>query len=155
MFEKLEDWAQHPDTGIKYYSGIAVYRQRFDLPQNVEGKIVLDLGRVKNMARIHINGREAGTLWTSPWQLDITDFVKQTNNELEIEVVNLWPNRLIGDEQLPDDGIHNGQWPEWLFKGETRNSGRYTFSTYRHFKKDSPLLESGLIGPVNLLTIDK
>lgn len=155
MFEKLEDWAQHPDPGIKYYSGTAVYKQKFDLPYNTDGKIVLDLGKVKNMARIRINGREAGTLWTSPWQLDITGFVKQTDNQLEIEVINLWPNRLIGDEQLPDDGIHNGQWPEWLLKGETRNSGRYTFTTYRHFKKDSPLLESGLIGPVTLLTIDK
>lgn len=154
-FEKLEDWSQHSDMGIKYYSGTAIYRQIFDLPQKVDGKIILDLGRVKNMARIHINGQVVGTVWTFPWQLDITGFVKQTNNELEIEVVNLWPNRLIGDEQLPDDGIKDGQWPEWLLKGKNRNSGRYTFTTYRHFTKDSPLLESGLLGPITLLTIDK
>lgn len=155
IFEKLGDWSQHSDPGIKYYSGTAVYKQRFDFPYSMEGKIFLDLGRVKNMARIHINGREVGTLWTSPWQLEITDFVKETDNLLEIEVVNLWPNRLIGDEQLPDDGIHDGQWPEWLLKGEARDSGRYTFTTYKHFKKDSPLLESGLIGPVTLLAMDE
>jgi hypothetical protein len=149
-FEKLTDWTQHPDPGIKYYSGTAVYRQKFDLPDNSNGRIYLDFGKVKNMARIHINGKEAGTLWTSPWQLDITDFVKQTNNELKVEVINLWPNRLIGDEQLPDDGIQKGQWPEWLLKGEARHSERYTFTTYKHYTKDSPLLESGLIGPVTI-----
>lgn len=149
-FEKLTDWTQHPDPGINYYSGTAVYRQKFNLPGDINGTLYLDLGKVKNMARIHINGKEAGTLWTAPWQLDITDFVKQSDNELEIEVVNLWPNRLIGDEQLPDDGIQNHQWPEWLLKGEARNSERYTFTTYKHYTKDSPLLESGLIGPVTI-----
>jgi len=151
-FDKLSDWTLHSDTGIKYYSGTAIYKQNFDLPDNHKGKLFLDLGVVKNMARIRINGKEAGTVWTSPWQLDITNFVKRKNNELEIEVVNLWPNRLIGDEQLPFDGIERRQWPEWLTKGESRTSGRYTFTTYRHFRKDSPLLESGLIGPVTLLT---
>lgn len=151
VFENLTDWTQHADPGIRYYSGTAVYKQRFDLPDPVNGKIYLDLGKVKNMARIYINGKEAGTLWTNPWQLDITDFVQPVNNDLEIEVINLWPNRLIGDEQLPDDGIQKGQWPEWLLKGEERNSGRYTFTTFRHFTKDSPLLESGLIGPVTIV----
>ncbi|MDR1223685.1 MAG: glycosyl hydrolase [Tannerella sp.] len=150
-FDKLTDWTQHPDPGIKYYSGTAVYRQKFDLPGDpANGKICLNIGKVKNMARIHLNGKEAGTVWTSPWQLDITGLVKQAVNELEIEVVNLWPNRLIGDEQLPDDGIQSGQWPEWLLKGEPRSSGRYTFTTYKHYTKDSPLLESGLLGPVTI-----
>lgn len=151
VFEKLTDWTQHADPGIRYYSGTAIYKQQFNLPDPINGKIYLDLGKVKNMARIHINGEEAGTLWTNPWQLDITDFVKPANNNLKIEVVNLWPNRLIGDEQLPDDGIQKGQWPEWLLKGEERNSGRYTFTTFRHYTKDSPLLESGLIGPVSVI----
>ena len=154
IFEKLTDWAQHTDPGIKYYSGTAVYRQKFDLPDKTDKKIYLDLGKVKNMARVHINEKEAGTLWTSPWILDITDYIKQTGNNLEIEVVNLWPNRLIGDEQLPNDGIEGGKWPEWLIKGEKRTSGRYTFTTFNPYTKDSPLLESGLIGPVTLLTVD-
>ena len=84
----------------------------------------------------------------------ITGAVKQTGNKLEIEVVNLWPNRLIGDEQLPDDGIQNRQWPEGLTKGTARNSGRYTFTTLRHYHIDSPLLESGLTGPVQLMVIN-
>lgn len=153
-FDQLIDWTQHSDPGIKYYSGTAVYRQTFDLPQKSNGQLYLDLGNVKNMARIRLNGKEVGTVWTSPWQINITDAVKQTGNKLEIEVVNLWPNRLIGDEQLPDDGIQNGQWPEWLTKGTARNSGRYTFTTLRHYHKDSPLLESGLVGPVRVMVKD-
>lgn len=149
-FEQLIDWTQHPDEGIKYYSGTAVYKQTFDLPEKPDGKLFLHLGTVKNMARIRINGKEVGTVWTSPWQIDITDYIRTRNNQLEIEVVNLWPNRLIGDEQLPDDGIRHGQWPEWIMNGTPRTSGRYTFTTYRHYRKDSPLLESGLIGPVTI-----
>ncbi|HRQ51226.1 MAG TPA: hypothetical protein PLR74_11855, partial [Agriterribacter sp.] len=86
----------------------------------------------------------------APWQVDITDVVKQKDNELEIAVANLWSNRLIGDEQLPDDGIKNGQWPEWLLLGKARTSGRDTFATYKHYTKDAPLLSSGLIGPVTI-----
>ncbi|MDR2037678.1 MAG: glycosyl hydrolase [Bacteroidales bacterium] len=152
IFEQLTDWTQHPDPGIRYYSGTAVYKQNFDLPEKNNGKIYLNLGKVKNMARVRINGKEAGTIWTTPWQVDITGMVRSKNNQLEIEVVNLWPNRLIGDEQLPDDGIRNGQWPDWITKGTPRNSGRYTFSTYKHYHKDSPLLESGLMGPVTIWT---
>jgi len=86
----------------------------------------------------------------NPWRIDITKAVMQKGNMLEIEVANLWPNRLIGDEKLPDDGIKDGKWPDWLIKGKERASGRYTFTTYRHYTKDSPLLKSGLIGPVTI-----
>jgi hypothetical protein len=82
--------------------------------------------------------------------VDISKALKAKNNELEIEVVNLWANRLIGDEQLPDDGVSNGKWPEWLLEGQARTSGRYTFASHRHYRKDSPLLESGLLGPVTV-----
>jgi hypothetical protein len=58
---------------------------------------------------------------------------------------------LIGDDFLPDDGTGSAQWPEWLTEGKPRTSGRYTFTTYKHFDKNSPLLESGLIGPVTVL----
>ena len=175
IFEQLTDWSQHHDPDIKYYSGTAIYRQSFDLPSKEkggdglidpsssqakeyfelgkakkQGPIFLDLGKVKNMARIRLNGHDLGVVWTAPWRVDITKVVKEKSNELEIEVINLWPNRLIGDEQLPDDGIRGGQWPKWLIEGQSRTSGRYTFTTYRHFTKDSPLLESGLIGPVTI-----
>ena len=151
VFDRLTDWTQHSDPGIKYYSGTAVYKQTFDLPKTGAKSLYLDLGRVSNMARVKLNGKDLGVVWTFPWRVDISDAVKQKGNKLEIEVVNLWPNRLIGDEQLPDDGIVNGQWPTWLTEGEPRASGRYTFTTYKHFNKDSPLLESGLMGPVRIL----
>jgi hypothetical protein len=153
-FDRLTDWAQHADSSIRYYSGTAIYRQNFDMP-SVRGKqLYLDLGKVKNMARVRLNGKDIGVVWTHPWRVDISKAAKTKGNQLEIEVVNLWANRLIGDEQLPYDGIENGRWPDWFTNGTPRTSGRYTFTTYRHFRKDSPLLESGLLGPVTVLTVN-
>jgi len=153
IFDHLIDWTSRPEKEIKYYSGIAVYKKSFDLPTSATAgsqKLYLDLGKVKNMARVRLNGKELGVVWTAPWKVDITTIVKKKGNELEIEVANLWPNRLIGDEQFPDDGIKDGKFPDWLIKGESRTSGRYTFTTYSPYKKDSPLLSSGLIGPVTI-----
>ena len=154
VFDKLEDWTTRPEEGIKYYSGIAAYSQQFDLPEvdtkNKNAPIMLDLGEVKNLARVKLNGKDLGVVWTAPWQVDITGVVKPEKNMLEITVANLWPNRLIGDEQLPDDGIKNGQWPDWLLQGKPRTSGRFTFTTYKHYQKDAPLLKSGLMGPVTI-----
>lgn len=153
-FDQLIDWTARPEEGIKYYSGIAVYRKTFDLPidkTTIKNKrLYLDLGEVKNMARVRLNGHDLGVVWTVPWQVDLTEIVKQEENQLEIEVANLWPNRLIGDEQFPYDGIKNGQWPEWLVEGKERTSGRYSFTTHHYYKADSPLLESGLIAPVTI-----
>jgi hypothetical protein len=152
-FDALQDWTLRPEHGIKYYSGTAVYHKTFDLPDTpYSSKIYLDLGEIYNMARIKLNGKDLGILWTAPWKVDITAAVLKTNNQLEIEVVNLWPNRLIGDEKLPDDGIKDDQWPDWLLKGLPRTSERFTFATYNFYKKNSPLLKSGLIGPVTILT---
>jgi len=89
--------------------------------------------------------------------VDITEFVKPSGNSLEIAVVNLWPNRLIGDEQLPPDGEFGEKGnllriPEWVVKNEPRPpTGRYAFSTWKHFTKDSALLPSGLLGPVQIV----
>ncbi|KAA6300178.1 MAG: hypothetical protein EZS26_003676, partial [Candidatus Ordinivivax streblomastigis] len=152
VFDQLTDWSQNTDLGIKYYSGTAVYRQTFDLPQQDGQTLWLDLGKVKNMARVRLNGKDLGVVWTAPWRVDITAAVKSKDNQLEIEVVNLWANRLIGDEQLPDDGIHDGQFPQWLIDGTARTSGRYTFATHKHYKKNSSLSESGLLGPVSIIT---
>lgn len=149
-FDQLQDWTTRPEEGIKYYSGTATYRKQFSFTKNNQ-RYYLDLGEVKNMARVRLNGKDLGVLWTAPWRVDITAAL-QKNNLLEIEVVNLWPNRLIGDAKLPDDGVKNGQWPAWLLEGKKRTSGRYTFTTYSPYKPDSPLLPSGLTGPVTIRT---
>jgi hypothetical protein len=153
-FEALTDWTKRPEEGIKYYSGTAVYKKSFNLPQTIKTGdtkgLYLHLGDVKNMARIKLNGTDLGILWTAPWSVDISSILRQKDNQLEIEVVNLWPNRLIGDDKQPDDGIKNGQWPEWLLKKQARPSKRYTFSTHRFYNSDSPLFSSGLLGPVTI-----
>ena len=151
VFDKLHDWTTDSNPGIKYYSGTAFYRQSFDMPAYPKGSaLYLDLGKVKAIARVRLNGKDLGAVWTAPWRVDVSKILKPKNNELEIEVVNLWPNRLIGDEQLPYDGPEHGRWPEWLTEGKPRTSGRYTFAAYRHYSKDVPLQESGLIGPVSI-----
>lgn len=150
-FTELQDWSQSPDDGIKYYSGTAVYHQSFNYSQSLQKPVYLDLGKVKNIAKVWLNGKDLGVIWTNPWEVEITDAIKEGDNELRIEVTNLWPNRLIGDELKPYDGIVNGQWPEWLLHGEKRPGDRYTFATFTHYTKDSPLLESGLLGPVRIV----
>ena len=152
-FPTLQDWSKHTEPGIKYYSGTAVYTMQFDYKETLSGSLFLDLGLVKNIAKVWLNGQDLGTIWTSPWQVDISGALKNGKNELKIEVTNLWGNRLIGDEQKVNDGIVNGQWPEWLLKGEKRPSDRYTFTTYPHYTKDTPLLESGLLGPVHIIQV--
>jgi hypothetical protein len=153
-FSQLQDWTTRPEEGIRYYSGIAVYQRRFDLPVISAAyrgrRLFLGLGTVKDMARVRLNGKDLGVVWTAPHEVDITDVVQPKGNQLTIEVANRWPNRLIGDEQFPDDGIKDGKWPEWLLKGEPRPGKRYTFTTYHPYTKDSPLLPSGLSGPVTV-----
>ena len=159
IFNQLQDWTTNANDGIKYYSGIANYHTTIQIPEDIATDknidLFLDLGEVNNLARIRVNGKDMGVVWTDPFQLKISDAIIPGNNQIDIEVANLWPNRLIGDEQLPDDGIKNNQWPEWLQKKQARTSGRYTFTTYKFYTKDSPLLKSGLIGPVRLLKKSK
>lgn len=150
-FNELTDWSEHEDEGIKYYSGTAVYEQTFDAGDMAGKRLLLDLGEVNIMAKVWLNGQEVGTVWTNPWQLNISDYIKSGENKLKIEVVNLWINRLIGDESLPYDGPRHGQWPDWLLEGTERPGSRYTFSTYNPFNKNSPLSKSGLLGPVSIL----
>jgi hypothetical protein len=134
VFEKLDDWSKRPEPGVKYYSGTACYRKTFDLPETLrQGKrrVYLDLGLVTDLAAVRVNGKDLGVVWTAPWRVEITDAVKPAGNQLEIDVVNLWPNRLIGDAGLPPEK-------------------RRTVTNVTTYKKDSPLLESGLLGPVTL-----
>ena len=95
-----------------------------------------------------------------PFRVDVTDALKSGENTLELKVVNLWINRQIGDEQLPEDSDRNPSgnlksWPQWVQDGKPSPTGRYTFTSWRLWKKDSPLVESGLIGPVTLLTAER
>ena len=108
------------------------------------------------MARVKLNGKDRGVLWKPPYRVQITDAIQAGENTLEISVVNLWPNRMIGDEQLPEDSPRNPdgtlrEWPQWLVEGKPSPTGRYTFGTWRLWAKDAPLQESGLLGPVRIL----
>lgn len=153
-FKTLIDWSTAADDGIKYYSGTASYSKsfRFKKMRGKESeKIYLELGRVNNMARLTLNRKVIGTLWTAPWRLDITKVLIDGDNELKIEVANSWSNRLIGDQRLPDDGPKEGNWPEWLLKGKSRTSKRYTFTTTNQYSAQSPLEPSGLMGPVKII----
>jgi hypothetical protein len=154
IFDKLEDWTKRPESGIKYYSGTVSYQKTFTLTKSAlerASRLWIHLGKVSNMAQVSLNGIDLGTLWTAPWSIEITKAVKEGENKVEIKVVNLWPNRLIGDEQFPSDGIANRNWPDWLIEIKPRNSERITFATYNFYKKNAPLLKSGLLGPVCIL----
>lgn len=143
------------EEAIKYYSGTAVYHKTFDLsPEDLADNktpLYLDLGKVSNLARVTLNGKDLGVVWTAPWKVDISSALMQKNNQLKIEVVNLWPNRLIGDEKKPYDGIRGEKWPDWLINNQPRKSGRFTFTSTRQYSAGSPLMESGLLGPVRLV----
>ncbi len=133
VFDKLDDWTRRPEEGIRYYSGKATYEKQFDLNSAAAGrpsKIFLDLGAVKSLAQVRLNGKDLGVVWTAPWRVERHGALRPAGNRLEIDVVNLWPNRIIGDAALS---------PEQ----------RYT-KTNVSYPKDQPLLSSGLIGPVTL-----
>ncbi len=133
MFDHLEDWSKRPEPAIRHFSGTATYRKTFEpLQFSPHSRKYLYLGTVKEAARVRLNGQDCGTVWCAPWRAEITGALKSGKNQLEIEVVNLWPNRLIGDAGLPAE--------------EQR-----TRTNIQTFKKDSPLKPSGLIGPVHLL----
>ena len=161
VFDQLVSWPDHSDARIKYFSGTAAYWQLLTIPaENLATNRILelDLGRVQVIAEVRLNGKYVATLWKAPFRAEVTHAVKPGENELEIRVTNLWPNRLIGDEQYPADcewdGIAIKRWPDWMVKGEPRPvSERVTFTTWKHWSKDSPLQPSGLLGPVVLRTL--
>jgi hypothetical protein len=140
-FEKLEDWSKRSEPGIKYYSGTAVYRKVFDLDvsrlTSHASPLLLSLGTVHDLARIRLNGRDLGVIWCAPWQIKIPDgLLKAEGNQLEIEVVNTWVNRLIRDGTLPVS-----EQLTWV-----------TANPYAGTKGLPPQLrEAGLLGPVQLL----
>jgi len=169
--EQLISWTDHANPGVKYFSGMGTYQRQFELPTRMLGKnrrLYLDLGRVGVIAEVELNGRDLGILWKPPFRADITEILHAGANDLVVSVVNLWPNRLIGDEQLPEDcdweapstsgnpvpsdwGKVLGRWPQWLLDNQPSPTGRVAFTTWKHWTKHDPLLESGLLGPVRVM----
>jgi hypothetical protein len=134
-FDSLISWIDSPVDGIKYFSGTATYQGDLTVPPGfleAGRRAYLDLGDVKNLAEVSINGKALGILWKAPFRMDVTRAVTTGVNHLQIKVTNLWPNRLIGDEHLP-------------------TAQRVTWASVSLYKADSPLLPSGLIGPVKLV----
>jgi len=130
--EKLISWADHQEEGVKHFSGTATYQKDFQWKNgNAETKYFLDLGSVKELAQVFLNGKDLGILWKLPFRVDITKALKPGKNNLEIHITNLWPNRLIGDSAQPKEK-------------------RLTWSTFEPYKPEDPLLPSGLLGPVNI-----
>jgi hypothetical protein len=159
---ELKSLHRHELDGVKYFSGTAAYTTRFHVAPGATAngkRLYLDLGRVEVIADVRVNGKPAGNLWKFPYRTEITALVHSGENTLEIEVTNLWPNRLIGDEQQPPEYEYAGATggitaiPGWYAQGKPKPpSPRVAFATWKWFSKDDPLLESGLLGPVKLRT---
>ena len=156
---------EHADFNVRHFSGTATYKTIFQVEKT--GKpMFIDLGDVQVIAEIKLNGKVLKTLWKPPFRIDISDIVKSGENELEVKVTNLWVNRLIGDEHFPAwEGRVNGDkekrgrnynsFPEWLRNGASiPEDDKKAFSAWCHWTKDDELLNSGLIGPVKILSAD-
>lgn len=137
VFDKLISWTQHQNSDIRYYSGAGTYIKEFEIKTDnlSDKKYYLDLGYLRELASVKINGKEVGIVWAPPFRVEITSALKSGMNKLEVTIVNFWPNRIIGDMNLPENK-------------------RFTKTNIRKFTKDSPLMESGLFGPVRILVSD-
>jgi hypothetical protein len=133
----LISWSDSADPGIKYFSGTATYTTTFIYPGTVSDtagqKLLLDIGDIRVMAHVKLNGQDCGIVWKRPYRVDVTHVIKSGENQLEISVANLWPNRMIGDAALPE-------------------TNRLTWSSWEPFTTESKLLKSGLLGPVKIAT---
>lgn len=135
VFEKLESWTERPEPGIRYFSGTASYLKEIDIPASLlaEGRgLSLDLGELRELAEVRLNGASLGILWKPPFAVDIAKAARPGANRLEVRVTNFWPNRIIGDLFLPEEE-------------------RLTRHNTRKFTRESPLMRSGLFGPVRIV----
>ena len=133
QFDSLVSWPDRGEPGIKYYSGTAVYRKQFEVPAGAGKKpIQIDLGQIRDLAEVKVNGKSCGIVWAPPFRVEISRALKPGVNHLEVEVVNFWPNRIIGDQFLPE-------------------AERFTRTNIRQLTSNSPLMPSGLMGPVRLV----
>ena len=132
--DKLISWSDSQDRGVKYFSGIGTYTKTIQASSDWfkhGAKLWIDLGEVKNLAEVTVNGKSLGIVWHAPYRMDVTSALKPGANQVTIKVINAWVNRLIGDQQ-PDA------------------TTKYTFADVKPYKANSPLLPSGLLGPVKL-----
>jgi len=139
VFERLVPWNTHPDPAVRFFSGTAEYRQEFTLPEGMLGAnrtAWLDLGEVRELAEVSLNGKPLGIVWAPPFRLDVTKTLRPGKNEIVIRAVNTWANRLIGDAALPE-------------------TERQTWTSFVHYKKGDKIPDSGLLGPVTLRTAAK
>jgi hypothetical protein len=133
--DSLSSWSESKDAGVKYFSGTGTYSKTIDAKSEwlkAGAQVWLDLGDVNNLAEVTVNGKSLGVVWHAPYRVDATAALKAGPNEVSIKVTNAWVNRIIGDQQ-PDAAT------------------KYTFATVKPYKADSPLLASGLLGPVTLI----
>jgi hypothetical protein len=137
QFEQLSSWSESADPGVKYYSGSATYSKTIEVPASAfapGAHLWLDLGDVENIAEVGVNGKFQGIVWKAPFRIDVTHALVPGSNQIVVQVTNLWVNRMIGDQQ------------PWALK-------KYAFADFTPYKADSPLLPSGLLGPVQLLSV--
>ncbi|MGA1236333.1 MAG: glycosyl hydrolase [Limisphaerales bacterium] len=140
IFNDLIDWTLHPNAGIRHYSGTATYTTTFPwvdaVGNGADQRKWLDLGLLRELAEVRLNGKPLGILWSPPFRTEITGCLRPGENTLEIDIVNFWPNRIIGDAALPREE-------------------RLTQTNVRQLKADTPLVSSGLFGPVQILGVEK
>jgi len=133
--DKLASWSDNTDEGIKYFSGTATYTKTIEAPPDwfkPGTRLSIDLGEVKNLAEVSVNGKPLGIVWKAPYRMDVTNALKRGTNRVEIKVTNPWVNRIIGDRQ-------------------PNVTKTYTFTSPKFYKADSKLVESGLLGPVQVI----
>lgn len=161
--DRLASLTAHEERGVRYFSGTMEYEKDIEIPASLleSGKVpYLDLGDVRCLAEVELNGQSLGVWWKPPFLAGVAGVARAGHNRLKVRVTNLWINRLIGDEQYPADCEWNGvvlkTWPSWLVEGRPRPMPeRLTFTTWKHYSSDSPLVESGLLGPVRLRAVER
>jgi hypothetical protein len=132
--DKLASWSENADAGVRYFSGVGAYTKTIDAPAawfKKGAQLWIDLGDVKNLAEVTVNGKSLGVVWHAPYRVDATEALKAGANRVTIKVANAWVNRMIGDQQP--------------------GAAQYTFTVYHPYTADSPLLASGLLGPVTVV----
>ena len=161
------DWTSFEDPDLKYFSGVATYRVRIAPPalKSPPQTLCLDLGELKHLAEVYVNGRKTATLWRPPYRVSLQDAYRANPSmpiDVELRVANLWPNRLIGDDRLCAADCEwpktSNFWrrgiariPDWVKEGKPSPTGRKTFATWLHWAKSDKLLPSGILGPVRLV----